>query len=62
MSEESGKRLTFDVVVFDAGVPQKSASALVVANIINLNDEAPKFDKVMEKEISLTLAHANIAK
>lgn len=37
------KRITFDVVVFDAGVPQKSASAVVIANIENLNDETPKF-------------------
>ena len=40
------KSLTFDLIVFDAGVPQKSASAFVVANIINLNDETPKFKQV----------------
>ena len=40
------KRLTFDLVVFDAGVPQKSASAFVVANIVNLNDETPLFKQV----------------
>jgi hypothetical protein len=38
------KRITFDLLVYDAGVPQKSAQALVVANIVNLNDEVPKFD------------------
>ena len=37
------KSLTFDLIVFDAGVPQKSASAFVVANIVNLNDETPRF-------------------
>ncbi len=39
------KRITFDLTVFDTGVPQKSASALVIANILNLNDEEPKFDQ-----------------
>ena len=37
------KRITFDLHVFDAGVPQKSASAMVIANIENLNDEVPQF-------------------
>ena len=39
------KSLTFDLIVFDAGVPQKSATAFVVANIANLNDETPHFEQ-----------------
>lgn len=38
------KRITFDLLVYDAGVPQKSAQAMVIANIVNLNDEEPKFE------------------
>jgi hypothetical protein len=36
--------LTFDLVVKDAGVPQKTASAIVIANIENVNDESPVFE------------------
>ena len=39
------KQLTFDLAVYDAGVPQKSAMASVVVNVENLNDEAPTFDQ-----------------
>ena len=39
------KQLTFDLVVYDAGVPQKSAMASVVVNIENLNDESPVFEQ-----------------
>ena len=39
------KQLTFDLAVYDAGVPQKSAIASVVVNIENLNDESPSFEK-----------------
>ena len=38
-SMEEPRRVTLDVVVHDAGVPPKSASALVVANIRNVNDQ-----------------------
>jgi len=38
------KRITFDLIVYDAGVPQKSASAIVVANIENINDMTPVFE------------------
>ena len=39
------KRVTFDLSVHDTGVPQKSASALVIVSIENLNDEEPQFDR-----------------
>ena len=39
------KRVTFDLYVHDTGVPQKSASALVIVSIENLNDEEPQFDR-----------------
>ena len=32
-------------MVKDAGVPQKSASAIVIANIENVNDESPIFQQ-----------------
>ncbi len=44
---EEPKRLTFDLRVFDAGLPEKSAAAVVVVNIINVNDEAPVFEQQM---------------
>ena len=37
------RRITLDLVVHDAGVPPKSAAAIVVANVRNVNDEAPVF-------------------
>ena len=33
----------FGLIVYDGGVPQKSATATVIANIQNLNDETPEF-------------------
>lgn len=39
------KVMTFDLAVFDAGVPQKSAMAKVTVNIGNLNDESPVFEQ-----------------
>ena len=39
------KQLTFDIAVYDAGVPQKSAMASVVVNVQNLNDESPVFEQ-----------------
>ena len=47
------KRITFDLHVFDAGVPQKSASAMVIANIENLNDEIPQFEENEGYEVSV---------
>jgi hypothetical protein len=43
--EMEDKRLTFDLMVFDTGIPQKSASALVIAMIDNVNDNDPVFEK-----------------
>ena len=36
--------MTLDLIVHDAGVPPRSASALVVANVRNINDEMPVFE------------------
>ena len=33
----------FGLIVYDGGVPQKSATATVIANIQNMNDETPTF-------------------
>ena len=33
----------FGLIVYDGGVPQKSATATVIANIQNMNDETPEF-------------------
>ena len=41
------KRITFDLVVYDNGIPEKSAEAVVVVNIENVNDQAPVFDEQM---------------
>ena len=35
----------YDIAVYDAGVPQKSAMASVVVNVQNLNDESPVFEQ-----------------
>ena len=42
--ELESKQLTFDLAVYDDGVPQFSAMASVVVNIENLNDEYPIFE------------------
>lgn len=42
---ESIQEVNFKVVVYDSGVPQMSASALVTASIININDNDPMFEK-----------------
>jgi hypothetical protein len=47
------KQLTFDLAVYDAGVPQKSAMAGVLVNIENLNDEAPVFDNPQGYHVSI---------
>lgn len=43
---ESVQEVNFKVVVYDTGIPQMSASALVTAKIININDNDPMFEKV----------------
>ncbi len=40
---EEPRRVTLDLLVHDAGVPSKSAAALVVANVRNVNDQVPRF-------------------
>ena len=39
------KKYHFDLAVYDAGVPQKSAMARVEVNVGNLNDEFPEFEQ-----------------
>ena len=36
-----------DVQVYDAGIPEKSAEAVVIVNIVNVNDQSPVFDQQM---------------
>jgi hypothetical protein len=43
---ETVKKLNFTVVAYDSGVPQKSATAYVTVNIININDMDPVFNEV----------------
>jgi hypothetical protein len=43
---EAVKRLNFTVVAYDSGIPQKSATAYVTVNIININDMDPVFNEV----------------
>lgn len=50
---ESIQEVNFKVVVYDTGVPQMSASALVSAKIININDNDPMFEKVCRKATQL---------
>ena len=47
------KQLTFDLAVYDAGVPQFSAMASVVVNIENLNDESPIFEYPQGYSVSI---------
>ena len=42
---EERKLEMFGLVVYDGGVPQKSATATVIANIQNMNDETPQFNE-----------------
>ena len=41
------KRITFDLSVYDNGIPEKSAMAVVIVNIQNVNDQSPVFDEQM---------------
>jgi hypothetical protein len=43
---EDVKRLNFTVVAYDSGIPQKSATAYVTVNVININDMDPVFSEV----------------
>jgi len=40
------QRLNFTVVAYDSGIPQKSATAYVTVNVININDMDPVFSEV----------------
>ena len=51
--ELENKQLTFDLAVYDAGVPQFSAMASVVVNIENLNDESPIFELPQGYSVSI---------
>ncbi|KFM79704.1 Cadherin-87A, partial [Stegodyphus mimosarum] len=42
---ESIQEVVFKVVVYDTGIPQMSATAIVTAKVININDNDPMFDK-----------------
>ena len=44
---EDQKRITFDLTVYDNGIPEKSAEAVVVVNIENVNDRWPVFEQQM---------------
>ncbi|XP_034936764.1 cadherin-87A [Chelonus insularis] len=63
---EETKQLEFTVVVYDSGFPQLSASAKVTVNIINVNDQDPKFEKksykVSIKENSPPGTHVTVVK
>merc|ERR1712106_1180370 len=41
------KRITFDLKVYDNGIPEKSAEAVVIVNIENVNDQSPVFEEQM---------------
>ena len=45
--ELADKRLTFDLRVYDAGIPEKHSDAVVIVNVKNVNDESPVFDQQM---------------
>ncbi|KAJ4434750.1 hypothetical protein ANN_23319, partial [Periplaneta americana] len=44
---ESVKRINFTVIAYDSGVPQKSATADVSVNVLNINDMDPVFSMPM---------------
>ena len=45
--EEDQKMFTFNLRVFDNGIPEKSAQAEVVVSVLNVNDQSPVFDQQM---------------
>ena len=44
---ERVKAINFTVVAYDSGIPQKSATADVTVNVININDMDPTFSQVL---------------
>ncbi|CAL1292837.1 unnamed protein product [Larinioides sclopetarius] len=42
---ESVQEVIFKVVAYDTGIPQMSASALITAKVLNINDNDPMFDQ-----------------
>ncbi|KAK3596841.1 hypothetical protein CHS0354_039831 [Potamilus streckersoni] len=43
LDREMNAQITFGVIAFDGGIPVLSGSAIVVVNITDVNDNAPKF-------------------
>lgn len=43
---ETVQEIIFKVVAYDTGIPQMSASALITAKVLNINDNDPMFDQV----------------
>ena len=41
------KRITFDLQVYDNGIPEKSAEAVVMVTVENANDQSPVFEEQM---------------
>jgi hypothetical protein len=41
------KRITFDLKVYDNGIPEKSAEAVVIVTVENANDRSPVFEEQM---------------
>ena len=41
------KRITFDLKVYDNGIPEKSAEAVVMVTVQNANDQSPVFEEQM---------------
>ncbi|XP_011304986.1 cadherin-87A [Fopius arisanus] len=63
---EESKQLEFIVVAYDSGVPQLSSTAKIIVNIINVNDQDPKFQQesynVTVRENSPAGTHVTIVK
>ncbi|XP_074114366.1 cadherin 87A [Cotesia typhae] len=63
---EETKTLDLNVVAYDSGFPQLSSTAKVTVNVINVNDQDPKFEKesyqVSVKENSPPGTHVTVVK
>ncbi|XP_076290426.1 cadherin 87A isoform X1 [Lasioglossum baleicum] len=63
---EETKQLEFQVIAYDSGVPQLTATAKVTVTIINVNDQDPKFEKELYnasvKENSPAGTHVTVVK
>ncbi|XP_063989387.1 cadherin-87A isoform X2 [Diachasmimorpha longicaudata] len=63
---EETKQLEFTVVAYDSGVPQLSSTAKITVNIINVNDQDPKFQQqsynVTVKENAPPGTHVTVVK